>query len=459
MKTKKQFVCTECGYISPTWMGKCPECLKWNTFQEELIIKDKSNDSYNTSKEIKNREIQKIYEIDTVDSESIKTNNEDINQFFGNGLTKGSIILLAGEPGIGKSTFLLFMANNIKNENTILYFSGEESLHQIKKRTERVNLNHKNFFVSNETEVEAIIEKSKKIKPSFLFVDSIQTLYSKDIDSITGTVSQIKLCVEKLTNFGKQNNITIFIVGQITKSGDIAGPKIIEHMVDVVIYFDSNNQNQYRFIRSTKNRFGGVDEILLFEMEKHGLKLIDNPSLYFIDRDFDNSSIGKCKSVIIEGERPLIIEIEALVVPSFLGAPRRFAEGIDLNRVNKIVAILMKHIGENLNNYDIYTNISGGIKTRDLGMDLAIAAAIYSSKNKKTIRNDAVFIGELSLTGKVRNVVKLDKRIKEANKFGINNLFIPYNCDILKKEDNKNNFIKIENIEQGISRFYFEKEY
>ncbi len=459
MKTKRQFICTECGYISPSWIGKCPECLKWNTLQEEIIIKEKPA-SHLDSNDKKNREIQKIHDIDVIDSESIYTKNGDLNQFFGNGLTKGSIVLLAGEPGIGKSTFLLFLANNIKEENSILYFSGEESLHQLKKRTDRVELKHPNFSISNETEVETIIEKSRKHKPSFIFIDSIQTLHSKDVDSITGTVSQIKICVEKLTNFGKQNNITIFIVGQITKSGDIAGPKIIEHMVDVVVYFDSNSQNNYRFIRSTKNRFGGVDEIMLFEMDKSGLKLIDNPSLYFIDRDLESVSIGKCKSVIIEGERPLIIEIEALVVPSFLGSPRRFAEGIDLNRVNKVAAILMKHVGENLNNYDIYINISGGIKTKDLGVDLAIASAIYSSKNQMTIKNDTAFIGELSLTGKVRNVIKLEKRIKEALKFGINNLFIPYNSDILKKEDNKgNNFIQIDSIIDGIKRFYLEKNH
>jgi DNA repair protein RadA/Sms len=231
-------------------------------------------------------------------------------------------------------------------------------------------------------------------------------------------------------------------------------------MVDVVVYFDSNSQNNYRFIRSTKNRFGSIDEIMLFEMEKEGLKLIDNPSLYFIDNDLENSSIGKCKSVIIEGERPLIIEIEALVVPSYLGAPRRSSEGIDLNRVNKIVAILMKHIGENLNNYDIYINVSGGIRTKDLGIDLAIASSIYSSKNQKALKNNTVFIGELSLTGRIRNVIKLDKRIKEAIKFGINNLFIPNNSDILKGEDNKNiDLIKIDTIIDGVRRLSLEKNH
>ena len=315
--------------------------------------------------------------------------------------------------GIGKSTFLLYLVNNISNDKKIYYFSGEESTNQIKKRVTRVGVNHPNLYFSNETEIENIIEQSKNSKPDLIFIDSVQTTYTQSVDSQAGSISQIKNSVEKLVQFAKSNNIAIFIVGHITKSGEIAGPKVIEHLVDVVIYFENNLNNQYRIIRSTKNRFGSIDELLIFELKEKGLFLIDNTTNFFIDNANINA-FGKCKTVIMEGKRPLIVEVEALVIPTSFTSPKRFAEGIDVSRLSRISAILIKHLNENLNNYDIYFNISGGIKTKDVGIDLAIAYSIYSSKNRIVIPNDAVYLGELSLTGRVKPIYKLENRVKEA---------------------------------------------
>ncbi|HPO49327.1 MAG TPA: DNA repair protein RadA [Spirochaetota bacterium] len=425
MKIKKRFVCKECGYSSPSWLGKCPECLSWNSFVEEEIENPKSIISTNES-----RELFKVEEIKVNDNFFIKTQNDDINNFFGDGIVSGSVLLLAGEPGIGKSTFLLYLTKKISDDKKIFYFSGEESTNQIKKRVDRTETNRSNLFFSNETEIERIIEKSKTGKPDIIFIDSIQTCYTNSTDSLAGSISQIKHSVEKLIQFAKSSNITVFVVGHITKSGDIAGPKVIEHLVDVVIYFENNLNNQYRLIRSTKNRFGSIDEILIFELKEKGLFLIESPANFFIDDDKESIATGKCKTVIIEGKRPLIIEVEALVIPTSFTNPKRVSEGIDVSRLNRISAILTKHLNENLNNYDIYFNISGGIKTKDVGIDLAIAASIYSSKNKKNISNEAVYLGELSLTGKVKNIYKLERRVKEAEKFGMKKIFIPTNNEL-----------------------------
>jgi len=425
MKIKKRYVCKECGYTAPNWIGKCPECLSWNSLIEEIIENPKVHQAFSS-----NKELIKVDNILIDDKILIKSQNPNINIFFGDGIVTGSVILLAGEPGIGKSTFLLYLTKNFTPDKKIFYFSGEESYSQIKKRIERLSLKGLNLFVSNEVEIEKIFDKCKENKPDIIFVDSIQTSFSNTVDSSAGTISQIRCCTESLIRFAKENSISIFLIGHITKSGEIAGPKVVEHLVDVVLYFDSNFQNQYRVIRSVKNRFGSVDEILLFEMKENGLVLIENPSGYFIEADLDKKSIGKCKTVIIEGKRPIIVEVESLVVPSSFSNPKRFSEGVDVARINRISAILTKHLNENLNEYDIYFNISGGIKTKDVGVDLAVAVAIYSSKNKKEIPNDSIFLGELSLTGSVRNIYRLEQRIKEAKKFGIKDCYIPENSDI-----------------------------
>jgi DNA repair protein RadA/Sms len=447
MKIKKRYVCRECGYITTSWIGKCPECLSWNSFEEELI----ENQTKNSIIPESNGQLLKINEIEIKENSIIKFDNNEINSFFGDGLVLGSFVLLAGEPGIGKSTFLLYLVNHFPKDKKIFYFSGEESQIQIKRRVDRLGLKSENLYLSNEIEIDKIFEICNKNKPDIIFIDSIQTIYSGNIDSSLGSISQIKYCSEKLSFFSKTNSISTFIVGHITKGGDIAGPKLIEHIVDVVVYFEGDFQNNYRIIRLFKNRFGNTDEIMIFEMKENGLAMVDNPSSFFIEDDLESNSSAKCKCVIIEGKQSIIVEVEALVVPSVYTNARRFSEGVDVARINRIAAILNKHLNENLNNYDIYFNISGGIRTKDVGIDLAIATAIYSSKNKKEISNSSVFIGELSLTGKVRNIVKIEQRIKEAKKFGIKKMFIPENSDINKKEEG---IIFLNNISSVIDKFY-----
>ena len=433
MKKKKRFVCKECGYTSVSWIGKCPECFSWNSFIEEVI--ENPNHQIQLLKE---NDLLNINKINFEKEAIIKTKEEEINNFFGEGIVAGSVILITGEPGVGKSTFLLFLANLFKENTKIFYFSGEESQAQVKRRYDRLNTSNKNLYISNQIEIEAIFDLCNKDNPDIIFIDSIQTCYSLKVESSAGTISQIKHCTSLFIEYSKKNSIPVIIIGHITKTGDIAGPKIMEHMVDVVLYLEGDFQHQYRMLRSMKNRFGGIEEMVLFEMKDQGLILIDNPSGYFINNENNEEIFGKCKTVIMEGKKPLIVEVEALVIPSVYSNPRRFAEGVDIARVSRISAILDKHLNENLNNYDIYFNISGGIKTKDVGIDLAIALAIYSSKHKKVINNNIIILGELSLTGKIRGIFKLEQRIKEAKKFGIEKILIPKSEPIISNEKIKN---------------------
>jgi DNA repair protein RadA/Sms len=445
MKAKRQFVCNECGYITQSWIGKCPECSSWNSFIEESIDKKKERVSGKDSKKVVN-----LSDIQITNEYLLKFNNEEINAFFGGGISAGSVILVAGEPGVGKSTLLLFLFNALKPQRKVIYFTGEESLSQIKKRTDRLNINSPDLLISNNVDVDEIIELSKINKPDMIFVDSIQTLFSKDVDTQVGNITQIKYCTGVLINFAKETNVPVIIIGHITKTGDIAGPKLMEHMVDVVLYFEGETQYQHRFLRSIKNRFGSIDELLLFEMKEKGLIQVENPASYFIEKNINEDTIGKCKTVIISGKRPLILEVEALIVPSGYSNARRFSEGVDIARISRISAILDKYLNENLNNYDIYFNISGGIKTNDVGIDLAIAVAIYSSKQKIKLDKNLVVMGELSLTGRVRNIRRLDLRIKEAIRFGCDKVIIPYNETI--KED-----IKVKSADNIINAINFIK--
>lgn len=444
MKLKTRYVCSECGYVSSSWIGKCPECLSWNSFIEKVIENEKNKKIVTENKE---KSIFHINEIEVNENSLLTFSLDSLNTFFGRGIVNGSVILLAGEPGIGKSTFLLFLANLINNKK-IYYFSGEESLSQIKNRVERINKNL-NIFISIISNIDELILLCEKDLPDIIFIDSIQTIYSNIVDSFAGTISQIKYSTSKIIEFSKKYNIPVILIGHINKAGDIAGPKLIEHLVDVVLYFESDLKENLRILRSMKNRFGNTDEILLFEMTENGLNYIESITNYFIDmNEKEEENIGKCKSVIIEGKNFLIIEIEALVVPSNFVNPKRVVEGVDIARVNRIIAILNKHLNENLNNYDIYVNISKGIKTKDIGIDLAIASAIYSSKHNLYIKSNFAFIGELSLTGKLNSVTKIEQRIKEAKKLGLSKIYIPL-IDI-----SDNSLFKIERIDKNFINIF-----
>jgi DNA repair protein RadA/Sms len=424
MKNKKQFTCSNCGYVSPSWLGKCPECMEWNSFDEEVISKSTSSRTVSAQ-----TPLASLADIPDDEQLVISSGSSEIDQFLGEGLIKGAVYLLSGEPGVGKSTLLLHIAQSFKGSGPIFYYSGEESQAQVKKRCNRLSIDNEQLFLSNTMITETIIDECNEKKPSLVFIDSIQTIQSSRVDSAGGTVSQVKQSTALLLQMAKENGITVLLVGHVTKSGEIGGPRLLEHMVDVVLYFESDYKYQYRILRSIKNRYGNTDEIVLFEMNETGLDLVSNPSIYFIQENNSDEQVGKCRSVILEGRRPLIVEIEALVVPSIYAYPRRFSEGVDGARVSRIAAILDKHAGENLHNYDIYINITGGVKTRDISLDLALAMALYSSKNKKSMTGDTVCLGELSLTGKIRSVPRLPLRIHEAEKMGTRTIVRPENSE------------------------------
>ncbi len=447
MKIEARFVCKECGYISQSWIGKCPECQTWNSFIKELLESPVKN------KKSIDEKIIKITDIDENDNCAEKTGEELLNSFFGDGIVSGSVTLLGGEPGIGKSTFLLFLTKSIPSAKKIYYFSGEESTGQIKKRADRTGANIPNLFISNISNIESIIKKCDEDKPDFLFIDSIQTVHSKDVDSGPGSISQIKYCASELIHYSKKSGVPVFMVGHITKSGDIAGPKILEHMVDTVVYFQTDIQPQYRMIRSIKNRFGSVNEILLFEMNNEGLVLLENSSVFFLNREDNTVVDGRARTIILEGRSPIISLVEALVVPSVYASPRVVSEGVDTAKVSRICAILTKNFNENINNYDIYLNISGGLKTRDVGLDFAVAVSIYSSKHKKPVDNKTAFIGELSLSGQIRSVSGIEIRVKELVKCGFLKIYLP-SAVSGKIKNIQAELLFVDDINEGFSKIF-----
>ncbi|HOF00263.1 MAG TPA: magnesium chelatase domain-containing protein [Spirochaetota bacterium] len=437
MKNSKKYICVECAYATMSWIGKCPQCNSWNT----LIEEKQQEKEFISRQEIK---LNLLKDIKIDPHEIIKISDNDLNMFFGDGIVCGSVILLSGEPGIGKSTFLFYLADNIESSRKIYYFSGEETLQQLKIRAERLELKKDKFFLSNNNDLTAILELCKKERPDIIFFDSIQTLKHENIenDGSVSSLSQMRICANDIVEFSKSFNIPVIIVGHINKSGEIAGPKIVEHLVDVVLYFEFDARNNYRILRSVKNRFGTIDNILFFDMLAKGLKVVDNNLETLKGKNIYNSVVGKCKTIAVEGIRTFLIEIEALVVPTVFVNPRRYSEGIDVSRVNKIIGVINKYLNENLNNYDIYVNITQGIRIKDVGIDLAIAMAIYSSKINAAIKGDTCFIGEISLTGEILSVKKMFNRVKEAEKYNINKTYLSENIDI----ENKENCIIIENV-------------
>ncbi len=413
------FVCQNCGYISKKWLGKCPECDNWNTFIEEDI----------NPKEIKkNIEIPEPVQLSNISLQNIlriKTNIEEFDRVIGGGLVNGQVILIGGPPGIGKSTLLSQVINIISNNRYKgFYLSCEESLNQIKIRFSRLKIDNENIFFLSENNLTKSIESIKKVKPKFIVVDSIQTVFVDYISSIPGSVSQIRECSNILINYAKKNNAILFLIGHITKEGSIAGPKILEHMVDTVLYFESEKNNTFRIIRSLKNRFGPVNEIAVFEMTSNGLKEVKNPSEIFLDKN-KTKNIGSTVFPAIEGTRSILLEVQALVSDTNFSIPRRTSQGVDLNRLNLIIAIIEKNLGANLFNKDIFINIPGGIKINDPAIDLPVVITILSSYLNKEIDKDLACFGEIGLTGEVRNTSFTNDRIKEAIRLGYKKIITP----------------------------------
>ncbi|WP_066496467.1 DNA repair protein RadA [Abyssisolibacter fermentans] len=421
-KIKKKFVCQECGYETPKWMGRCPSCNQWNTLVEEIVEK---NRGYETGVKSSEKKLKKLMNVNTNEEERLSTNINELNRVLGGGIVKGSLILVGGDPGIGKSTLLLQMANNVSLSNQkVLYVSGEESDKQIKIRADRLKVNTDNLYILAENNITIVNSIVNKLKPNVIIIDSIQTVYSPDITSAPGSVSQVREVTAELMRVSKNNDIATFIVGHVTKSGAIAGPRVLEHMVDTVLYFEGERHNTYRMLRAVKNRFGSTNEIGIFEMRNTGLTEIKNPSEVLLSGRPDNAS-GTIVVPCVEGTRPMLLELQSLVSPTIFGMPRRVATGIDYNRVVLLMAVLEKKVGIQMQNMDIYVNITGGIQIKETAVDLGVICAVTSSFKDKPINTDTVVIGEVGLTGEIRAVSMIDKRLTEANKLGFKKAIIP----------------------------------
>lgn len=418
-KTKTQFVCNSCGTIFSKWLGKCTACNEWNSISEEIVVK--TDNSRLPSIGI----IEKptlLNEISTQDFERISLNKSEMNRVLGGGLVYGSIILIAGEPGIGKSTLLLDLALNYDN-NSVLYVSGEESSHQIKMRADRLGIKNEKCFIYCETNVDNVINQSINLKPGLLVIDSVQTMFSDTIESPAGSVGQIRECASRLQQYAKQHNVPVFLIGHVTKDGYIAGPKLLEHMVDTVLYFEGDRHFGYRILRSAKNRFGSTAEIGIFEMTQQGLREVNDPSELFIShRDEELSGISIAS--VIEGLRPLQIEVQALVSPSPYGQAQRSTTGFDSKRMSMLLAVLEKKAGFKFGAKDVFLNITGGVKIEDPAMDLAVVVSIVSSYLDIALDRYVCFAAEIGLSGELRPVARLEHRINEAEKLSYKKIIV-----------------------------------
>ncbi len=408
MKLRTSYVCQQCGFESPSWYGKCPNCGEWNTLVETVKEDVKTQNIF--SKKISSSKPQKLSEVKHIEKNRLKSGFTEFDRVMGGGIVPGSVTLLAGDPGIGKSTLLLHVIAKCGG----LYVSGEESAEQIKLRAKRLGVEGGNISVLAETSVESIVNA---LEGNLVVVDSIQTLSSGDLDGMAGSVGQIRHCAEVLVGVAKRKGISIIIIGHVTKEGTIAGPKVLEHMVDTVLYLEGERFANARILRTYKNRFGAIEEVGIFEMDETGLKEIANPSALFLQDRVKNVP-GSIVTVIMEGTRPMLVEIQALAVPSQLAMPRRIANGIDYNRLQLLVAILQKRLNIPLGNFDVFVNVSGGMKIEEPAADLAVALAILSSfKNKPLDPKTAVF-GEVGLLGEIRSIGSDERRAKEANRLG-----------------------------------------
>ena len=418
-KLRTAYFCQNCGSQYSQWLGQCKNCGEWNTLVEEIVEKapQKSLSSTKTKQSVIN-----IIEVEAIEEPRIKTPSDELNRVLGGGIVLGSVTLIGGEPGIGKSTLLLQLA--LKMKKKVFYVSGEESASQIKMRADRLaEVKNPNCFLFTETNVEKILHEAKKLMPDFMIIDSIQTLQSQLIESSPGTVSQIRECSNEIIKFAKENNIPVFLVGHITKDGQIAGPKVLEHMVDVVLNFDGDRNHLFRLLRANKNRFGSTSEIGIYEMISQGLKEIKNPSEVLITKKSEELS-GNSVAVTLEGNRPMLLEIQALVSTAVYGTPQRSSTGFDSKRLNMLLAVLEKRAGFQLGAKDVFLNITGGIKTDDPALDLAVVASILSSNEDIAISEHFCFAGEIGLSGEIRPVAQAEQRITEAEKLGYEKIFI-----------------------------------
>lgn len=426
-KAKTRFVCQTCGYVSPRYLGRCPNCGEWNTLVEEIEESKNVQTAPRVTFSGTKVKPQLIDAISTKETPRIVTKNAELNRVLGGGIVPSSMVLIGGDPGIGKSTMLLQLSGELADMGgKVLYVSGEESANQIKMRADRLEVGGSEFYLYPETDMQSILQNVEDLKPDYVVIDSVQTMQDPELTSAVGSVAQIRSVTASLMQVAKVNGITVFIVGHVTKGGAIAGPKILEHMVDTVLYFEGDMHRTYRILRAVKNRFGSTNEIGVFEMREDGLNEVKNPSEIFLEERLQGAT-GSAVVVSMEGTRPILAEVQALVTPTAFGNAKRTTNGLDHNRVSLIMAVLEKRSGLLLQNQDAYLKAAGGVKLDEPAIDLAVAVSIVSSyRDEETLATDC-FIGELGLTGEVRRVGRIDARVKEAAKLGFKRAFVPKN--------------------------------
>ena len=419
-KEKSVFFCQECGYESAKWLGKCPGCGQWNTFVEELVSKQKTD----AARLIPSSEPVMLQEIYYDDVLRVDTGIPELNRVLGGGMVPGALMLLAGDPGIGKSTLTMQLAGNIRMKEHVLYVSGEESRQQLKMRAQRLGVATEQLYILTENNLSVIEKHIEKIQPGLLILDSIQTVYLPEITSAPGSVSQLRECTGKLLQWAKGLGLSVVVVGHVTKDGSVAGPRVLEHMVDTVLFFEGERHNQFRILRALKNRFGSTNEIGVFEMQEQGLHEVSNPSEVFLS-ERPEDTVGSVVVPCMEGTRPVLVELQALVASSPYGQPRRMTNGADYNRMAMLLAVLEKKMRLPIGNHDIYLNVVGGLKIDEPAIDLGIVAALVSSMQNRPLLADAVVLGEVGLTGEVRTINFLEKRLIEAEKMGFRVAVVP----------------------------------